>query len=273
MKRSLKSAFVGEFSWKRVLWSLILIPVAVYLGLLIIATLFADRLIFRPEPSSYRDTDEVIKIQTPTGEKISAKFYENSSAKYTILFSHGNAEDIGSNDSFAIRIRDLGFNILAYDYRGYGTSSGSPSETNAYDDIDAAFDYLVTIRGVPPEKIILHGRSLGGAVAVDLASRKEVAGLILESTFTTAFRVLTRHPVIPFDKFKSINKIGSVRCPVLMIHGTKDWTIPIYHGERLFDAANEPKSAMWVDGAGHNNLFYKGQERYLDMLAEFEKSL
>jgi fermentation-respiration switch protein FrsA (DUF1100 family) len=251
---------------------MILIPVAVYLGLLLIAAVFADRLIFRPQSASYRDTEDIIKIRSG-GEAISAKFYENKSAGYTILFSHGNAEDIGTNDSFASRIRDLGFNVLSYDYRGYGTSGGSPSESNAYEDLDSAFNYLVATKGIPSERIILLGRSLGGAVAVDLASRQMVGGLIMESTFTSAFRVVTRYPVIPLDKFNSINTIGSVRCPVLIIHGTNDWTIPIYHAERLFEAANEPKSAVWVEGAGHNNLFYTNQERYLNQLVEFEKQL
>lgn len=273
MKGILKAAFIGEFSWRRVVRSLVLIPLAVCLGLLIIAIFFSDRVIFRPQQPSYRDTADFIKIKTRDGQSISAKFYANEDANYTILFSHGNAEDIGINDSFATRVRDLGFNVLAYDYRGYGTSDGSPSEANTYADIDAAYEYLISQKGIASNKIILHGRSLGGAVAVDLASRKAVAGLILESTFTTAFRVITRYAVLPFDKFKSLDKISSVTCPVLIIHGTNDWTIPMYHGERLFEAANEPKSAFWVEGAGHNNLIYKDQERYLSSIADFARSL
>ena len=273
MKRILKAAFIGELSWRRVLRSLVLIPLAVCFGLLIIAMFFADRVIFQPPRATYRDTPDVIKIRTADGERISAKFYEDKDAKYTILFSHGNAEDIGLNESFALQLRDAGFNVLAYDYRGYGTSESSPSDENAYADIDAALDYLVATRGISADRIILHGRSLGGAVAVDLAARKDVAGLILESTFTTAFRVMTRYPVLPFDKFKSVDKIGSVRCPVLIIHGTNDWTIPLYHGERLLEAANEPKTSLWVEGVGHNDLFYTDQQRYLNTLAEFAKSL
>jgi fermentation-respiration switch protein FrsA (DUF1100 family) len=260
MKRILKAAFIGELSWRRVLRSLVLIPLAVCCGLLIIAMFFADRVIFQPPRATYRDTPDVIKIRTADGERISAKFYEDKDAKYT-------------NESFALQLRDAGFNVLAYDYRGYGTSEGSPSEENAYADIDAALDYLVATRGISADRIILHGRSLGGAVAVDLAARKNVAGLILESTFTTAFRVMTRYPVLPFDKFKSVDKIGSVRCPVLIIHGTNDWTIPLYHGERLLEAANEPKTSLWVEGVGHNDLFYTDQQRYLNTLAEFAKSL
>jgi fermentation-respiration switch protein FrsA (DUF1100 family) len=273
MKRILKAAFIGDLTWRRVIRSLILIPLAVCFGLLIIAMFFPDRVIFQPQRSSYRDTADIIKIKTIDGESISAKFYQNPDAKHTILFSHGNAEDIGINESFALRLRDSGFNILAYDFRGYGTSDGSPSEENAYADIDAAYEYLISEKGIAANNIILHGRSLGGAVAVDLASRRKVAGLIIESTFTTALRVITRYPILPFDKFKSIDKIGSVRFPVLIIHGTNDRSIPIFHGERLFEAANEPKTKLWVEGAGHNDLFYTDQQRYLNQLAEFAESL
>lgn len=128
MKRILKAAFIGEFSLRRVVLSLVLIPLVVCIGLLIIALFFPDQVIFQPQRSSYRDTADVLRIKTADGESISAKFYNNDDAKYTILFSHGNAEDIGVIEPLVWRLRDLGFNVLAYDYLGYGTSDGSPSE-------------------------------------------------------------------------------------------------------------------------------------------------
>ena len=243
------------------------------LGLLIIATFFADRVIFRPPAASYQDDADVIKLKPAIGETIAARYYANQQAEYTILFSHGNAEDVGLIEPFIRRLRDAGFNVLTYDYRGYGTSSGSPSEANSYEDIAAAYNYLLTEKGIKPENIILQGRSLGGAVAIDLAAREKVGGLIVESTFTTAFRVVTRYPIIPFDRFDSIRKIEKVPCPVLVMHGTSDWTIPVYHGKRLFEAANEPKYAVWVDGAGHNDLFYRVQSRYLNAVVEFSLAL
>jgi alpha-beta hydrolase superfamily lysophospholipase len=273
MKSKLSALFIGEFSWRRLVRSMILIPICVILGLLIIAVLFADRAIFRPPKPSYKDTADIIKLKTRDGEQISAKYHENPQALYTILFSHGNAEDIGMIEPFAWRLRDLGFNVLTYDYQGYGTSSGSPSEENAYAAIDAAFEYLLTEKRADPKRIILHGRSLGGAVAVDLASRKRVAGLILESTFTTAFRVVTRYQVYPFDKFENIKKIDKVKCPLLVIHGTNDWTIPPYHGRLLFETANEPKQALWVEGARHNNVVYTNEKRYLDTIRSFVGTL
>lgn len=273
MNAKMRSLLIGEFSWSRVLRSVFLVPPSVLLGVLIIGMIFPDRFIFQPQPSSYSDSADVIKIAVPTGEEISAKFYRSDHAQYTILFSHGNAEDIGTVEPFVMRLRDQGFNVLTYDYRGYGTSDGEPSESNSYSDTEAAYEYLVNDKGIPAEQIILHGRSLGGAVAVDLATRKKVGGLILESTFTSAFRVLTHYGVLPFDRFESLHKIGDVHCPVLVIHGTDDRLIPMHHGKRLFEAAKEPKNALWVEGAGHNDLFYSDQEQYLNTIVNFAKSL
>ena len=205
---------------------MVLIPICVILGLLIIAVFFADKAIFRPQRSSYKDTAEVIKLETRNGEQISAKYYEKAEASYTVAFSHGNAEDIGMIEPFAWRLRDLGLNVLTYDYPGYGTGGGSPSEENSYSAIDAAYAFLLTEKRLDPKRIILHGRSFGGGVAVDLAYRKPVAGLILESTFTTAFASLLGYPILPFDKSKIFKKLEKITCPVLVIHGTSDGTYP-----------------------------------------------
>ena len=273
MDSKLKAILIGKFSWRRMIRSMILIPICVLVGLLVIAVFFADQAIFRPPRSSYKDTPDVIKLETARGERISAKYYENEQASHTILFSHGNAEDIGMIEPFARLLRDLGLNVLVYDYPGYGTSSGSPSEASAYAAIDAAYEYLLLEKRADPNRIVLHGRSLGGGVAVDLASRRPVAALILESTFASVFRVVTRYPILPFDKFENIKKIERITCPVLIIHGTNDWTIPAYHGQRLFEAANEPKYSLWIEGAGHNNVVHREEKLYLNTIRVFVQIL
>lgn len=250
-----------------------LIPVFVYLGLSLIAWLFTDKLLFRPQSTAVKDNSAIVKLKTSNGETISAKLYENPEAKFTILFSHGNAEDIGTIEPFVLKLRDSGFSVLVYDYQGYGTSTGEPSEENTYSDIRAAFRYLVDEKKIPADKIILHGRSLGGGPSVDLASQERVAGLILESTFTSASRVLTRYRILPFDKFDNLSKMPQVACPILVIHGKQDSTIPFHHGEDLFSAANEPKSSLWVENAGHNNVFNAASDLYLAALREFSESL
>lgn len=203
------------------------------------------------------------------GAIISAIYLYNRDARYTILYSHGNAEDIGHLRPMLDEIKDMGFSVFAYDYRGYGTSSGTSSEKTVYRDADAAYDYVATTLGIPAHRIIALGRSLGGAVAVDLAHRRQLSGLIVESSFVTAYRVLTPIPMLPFDKFKSIAKIGNVHCPVLLIHGKKDEVIPFRHGQRLFEEANEPKRAFWVEGAGHNDLLWVAGNSYGQALREF----
>lgn len=265
----LKRLLIGDFTLKRLLSSILLIVILVYLGLFLYSYFYAEKIIFQPQPSSYRDTKQIIKLDSGDGVKISAVYLPDPGALYTILYSHGNAEDIGQLLPMLEDIKGMGFSVFAYDYRGYGTSSGTSSEENAYRDADAAYDYLVNNLGIPAHRIIALGRSLGGAVAVDLAQRRQLGGLIIESSFVTAYRVLTHIPLFPFDKFKSISKIKEVRCPVLVIHGKRDEVIPFWHGERLFQAANEPKLSHWVEGAGHNNLFEVAGSRYGQILKDF----
>jgi fermentation-respiration switch protein FrsA (DUF1100 family) len=166
-------------------------------------------------------------------------------------------------------MKNHGFSVLAYDYHGYGTSQGKPSEENCYRDIDAAYDYLTVTLKVPPNRILLLGRSVGSGPAVDLAARKPVGGLILESAFTSAFRVFAIGYLIPGDRFRNIDKIAKVTCPVLVVHGRDDEIVPFAHGQQLFAAANEPKRCLWVDGGNHNDLPEIGGKRYDQALKDF----
>jgi alpha-beta hydrolase superfamily lysophospholipase len=264
-KRRIRKILVGDFTTKRLVRSLVFI----YACLLLFLYLFSDRIIFWGKQSSYKDGPEILKIKTKDRTEISALYLVAPNSEFTILYSHGNSEDIGDIREFLEMFRDKGFSILAYDYRGYGTSDGCASEKNAYEDIEAAYEYLVGELENSPDRIIAMGRSMGGAVAMHLACREKLAGLILESSFITAFRVITRVQLIPFDKFRNIDKIKKVQCPVLVIHGKDDRVVPFWHGERLFETANEPKYKFWVDGAGHNDLFLVAGNRYWDVIKEF----
>jgi alpha-beta hydrolase superfamily lysophospholipase len=172
--------------------------------------LCADRLIFLPPPSSYRDTPAIVKLAGPGGGAISAVHLVNPAAEYTILYSHGNAEDLGMIAPILARLRDWGFSVLAYDYPGYGTSAGLASERGVYAAANAAFRHLTERAGVPAERIIAYGRSVGSGPAVELARRERLAGLVVESGFATAFRVMVPIPVLPFDRFRNIDKIARV---------------------------------------------------------------
>lgn len=205
--------------------------------------------------------------------KNSAVHFPNPQAKYTILYSHGNAENLDEILWLLKELRDSGFAVFAYDCQGYGTSQGKPSEYNTYRDIEAAYNYLTQQLGGPAKQIILYRRSVGGGPAIDLASRQKVGGLVVESSFVSAFRVLTPIAILPFDKFVNIDKICKVCSPVLVIHGIPDEVVHFGHGKQLFAAAKQPKLNFWVDGAGHNDLMEVAGDRHAATPAKFAKML
>lgn len=214
----------------------------------------ADSMIFLPQPPTYRDDDSVLKIPVNDTEHISARYLPNAEATYTLLYIHGNAEDLGDIAPLMQQLYQWGYGVFAYDYRGYGTSDGTPSEKHAYQDAAAAYQYLTQQLMIPGDRIIVYGRSVGGGSAVDLATRYPVAGLVLESTFISAFRVIAPIPLLPFDKFHNRSKLVQVQCPVLVMHGQADTIIPFSHGQALFETAPEPKLSLWVEQAGHNDF-------------------
>jgi hypothetical protein len=240
-----------------------------YLVFVLVAAFLSDRMIFYPQPSSYKDDAGITKLRTPGDKTISALYLPNPQAKFTILFSHGNAEDIGDLEPLLQELHEAGFSVLAYDYEGYGTSEGVPSEKRVYLDEQAAYDFLVKEKAVAPARIIVFGRSVGAGPAVDLAMREPVGGLVIQSGFISAFRVLTKVPLVPFDKFHNLDKLRRVQCPVLVMHGRKDGVIPFSHGERLYAAVPGKKMSFWVDGAGHNDFEYVAGEKYIAAVKDF----
>ncbi|ASC69206.1 Multifunctional-autoprocessing repeats-in-toxin [Halomicronema hongdechloris C2206] len=266
MARSLLTTLIiGDLSWTRLMRSLLLI----YILFALYVFFRADSMLFLPPPASYQDTDDILKVPVTDTERISAIYLPNLQARYTLLYSHGNAEDLGVIRPQLQRFHSWGFSVLAYDYRGYGTSDGRPSERHAYADADAAYTYLSQQLQVPAERIIAYGRSVGGGTATELATRHRIAGLILESTFTSVFRVVVPFPLLPFDKFANRRKIRQVQCPVLIMHGEADRTISIEHGHQLYAAAPEPKQALWVAGADHNDFTWVAADRHRQALISF----
>ena len=241
---------------------------AVYALFAALVWLFADRLVFQPQPPTYRASSALLRIPVDGGDTVAARWLPNPGAAYTLLFSHGNAEDLGDLEPFLRDLHAAGLQVLAWDYRGYGASTGRPSERTVYRDAEAVFAHLTGALGVPPERVIAHGRSLGGGPATYLASRHPVAGLVLESTFTSVFAVAPGVPILPFDKFRNERRLARVRSPVLVIHGTEDEVVAFSHGERLFQAAPGPRRRLWIDGAGHNDLLIVAGDRYYAALRE-----
>ncbi len=240
-----------------------------YLLLNLFALLFSEKLIFAPQESSYEHLPNELKIISGNGEKINGVFLENPDAEYTILFSHGNAEDLGNVLPFMRQFHELGYSVLMYDYRGYGTSEGSPSVRKAYQDIEAAYRWLVEEKGINPQTIISQGRSVGGGPAAWLAAHREVGGLVLESTFVSAFRVKTLVPITPWDKFNNLRHIKQTTCPVLIMHGREDQVLPFWHGKKLYEAAPGKKTHLWIDDAQHNDYAYVAGSAYFDSFEQF----
>lgn len=240
-----------------------------YLSLNLLALLFSEKLIFVPQSPSYIHLPDELRIASGNGETINAVFLETPNAEFTILFSHGNAEDLGNVVPFMRQFYELGYSVLMYDYRGYGTSEGNPSVRKVCEDIDAAYRWLVDEKKTDPKTIIVQGRSVGGGPATWLAAHREVGGLVLESTFVSAFRVKTVVPLLPWDKFNNLKQLKRTTCPVLVMHGRDDEIIPFWHGEKLYAAAPGRKMHLWIDGAQHNDYAYVAGANYFTAFQSF----
>lgn len=247
--------------------------VLVYAGATVLAWLLSDRLLFQPGYGSRRAPAGAVSLKTNTGHDVSVLFLPNPAARFTLWYFHGNAEDLGDVEARLRTLRDAGFAVFACEYPGYGVSGGAPSERSVNEAARVALGYLRQQCGVPVERILVYGSSLGGGPAVELASREPVAGLVLQSAFTSAYRVMTRWPLLPFDRFENLRKLPEVRCPVLIIHGEADEVVPVHHGEALFAAAREPKRFFRVKSAGHNDLLGAAGNDYWQALREFSSRL
>jgi abhydrolase domain-containing protein 17 len=250
---------------------MVLLLCAIYVGLFLVGLFLSDSMIFLPHPSSYQDSAEILKIATASGKKISAVYLPNPSAKFTLLVSHGNAEDLGDDKYWLDSLRHAGFSVFAYDYEGYGTSEGKPSEKACYEDAAAAYEFLAVDLKTPPDRIIIFGRSVGSGPATYIAAKRPSAGVILQSPFVSAFRVLTRIPVLPFDKFPNYKYIRHIHSPILIMHSRADSVIPFWHGQKIFDLANRPKQSFWATNADHNDMdLAKG---YMEAIQSFAATL
>lgn len=257
----------------------------IYIALIFLFYFLSDFIIFLPPTPSAYSPDLDTHIIEPNKLNMSANqqalklapihslYYPNTHSKYTLLFSHGNAEDLGTLQPLLRYFNQKGYSIFAYDYSGYGLNKDKPTETNTYANIASAYQYLIQTLKIKPEHIILYGRSLGGGPSLELASKQPIGGLIIENTFVSAYRVKTHFPIIPFDKYKNITKINKVQAPIMVIHGQKDTIIPAWHGKALYDKAHQPKTYYSVANADHNNLIMIAGDAYWAQLKSFIDNL
>ena len=189
-----------------------------------------------------------------------------------VLFLHGNAGNIGDRVPHVSLLAEAGFDVLAFDYRGYGRSGGRPSEQGTYLDARAALAALLAHDGVAPERVLYVGESLGGAIALELALHAPPAGLVLQSTFTSVRDMARVHyPAIPRaavpDAYPSLSRIGRLGSPVLLLHGARDEIVPLIYGEALYLAAPEPKRLHVLDGVAHNDVLAVAAREWVETIA------
>lgn len=220
---------------------------------------------------------EVISLTTGEGLKLHGWFIPSEAPRFTVLFCHGNGGNIGHRIEKIKMFNELDLNVLIFDYRGYGMSEGSPSEKGLYHDAELFYDYLVKEKGISYEKIISYGESLGGAVVIELAMRREMGAIIIESSFTSVGEMAKR--VVPFlpafvynSRFDSINKISHISCPKLFFHSADDEIVPFEQGMKLFEAATGPKEIVRIQG-GHNDGFMVSKHLFISKIDSFLSSL
>jgi len=243
----------------------------IYAGLCVYAYYISDSMIFPAPAASYEDGPDILKLESSTGDIISAYFLRAPDAKDVLLYSHGNGEDIGHIRPLLEEYQKRGISVLAYDYPGYGTSTGKPSEAGVFAAAEAAFLYLTNERNYAPEAITLYGRSLGSGPSCWLAERYPVSGLILDGAFSSTFRVMTGIKLLPFDKFDNLARLPKLECPVLIIHGKQDIVVPFSHALKNETVLKIPAETFWIETANHNNLIETAGNRYWEVVLGFIK--
>ena len=237
---------------------------------------------YHPAPWIERDWARVsglplegVSFQAADGTELFGWFVPSVTPAPVMLWCHGNAGNIIHRLENLAELHHIGFAVFLFDYRGYGRSGGRPSEEGLYQDALAAYGHLTNARGVEPRRIVVFGRSLGSAVAGNLASRRPAAGLILESAFPSIQDLAKSYmwglPAHWFlaARFDLAARLREVHMPVLVIHGDRDQIVPLRFGEQVFEAARPPKAFYRVNGADHNNLPVIGGEPYFRRLKKF----
>ena len=256
---------------------------AVYAGLAFYVYYFQESQVYFPEmpsrrveatPASAGLDFETVALATEDGETLAGWFVPASSPRGTVLYFHGNGGNIGHRVEIIRDFHDLGFNVLIFDYRGYGESTGRPGEEGTYRDAMAAWRHLTETRRIPAQNIVFFGESLGGAVAAWLAERHMPAALVLYATFTSVTDMARKlYPILPAGLIVRLNydtraALARVTCPVLIMHSSEDEIVPYSQGETLFATAPGKKKLVTLQG-GHNDALFVSRELYRNALQSF----
>lgn len=261
-------------------WAVVRIVCAAYVMLVVLVAVFQSHFIFFPERSIAATPKRIglpfenVEFVTEDNFILSGWYIPARDRKGVLLFCHGNAGNISHRLESIELFHRLGLTVFIFDYRGYGGSGGKITEDGTYRDAEAAWRYLVGTQGIDSNEIIVFGRSLGGAIASELATKHTPKGLIIESTFTSVPDIAARlYPYLPVRflaryRYDAADYISRVRCPVLIVHSRDDEIIPFDHGRRLFETAADPKEMLEISGS-HNEGFLLSGKIYLEGLRTF----
>lgn len=270
----------------RILTHLALFASLTYVLVALAVYLFQGRMVFlanlpgrdlTASPADIGLAFEDVTIPTPDLEQLHGWYIHAAQPRGVLLFFHGNAGNISHRLESIATFHRLHLDVLIIDYRGYGQSTGTPSQQGLYMDAEAAWDFLVSEKDVDPDWIILFGRSLGGAVAAHLASRHEPGGLILESVFTSGVDMARTHyrflpaRLITRLEFPVASLVRDIDCPVLVIHSRDDEIVPFTMGQQVFESVGSARKSFLEIRGGHNTGFVLSEHTYLPALAEFTR--
>jgi fermentation-respiration switch protein FrsA (DUF1100 family) len=253
---------------------LLFVAAVVYIRWIEMHSIFHPSKVIIAYPSDYLLEYEDVYFKTSDNVKLNGWLIKGTSGT-TVLFFHGNGANISSRMGKLRMFHELGLTTLIVDYRGYGKSEGIPSELGLYRDAQAAYDYLLNRPEINKEKIVIYGESLGGAVAINLASKVKAAALVVDSSFTSAIAMgKLLYPMIPAFlvgfKFDSIVNITTISVPKLFLHSQTDDVVPWRLGQQLYKAAGEPKEFFEIRGT-HNDAFTLEKELFYEGLRNFLK--
>ncbi len=268
----------------KVLKHLLFLAVAAYFAFMLMLAFFQKKYIYYPSkeiittPGLKGMEYEDVYFDSSDGVRLNGWFFppEDMRRGETVLFCHGNADNISYFIDDVKMLTDLGLGVFVFDYRGYGRSGGDQSETGTYFDAEAAWNWLTKEKKIPQHRIIILGRSLGGAIAAWLAKEHKPRALFLETAFTSIEDIASEtHPYIPVKRFlrykySTLDYLLKVKSPVLIVHSKEDTVVPFIHGQKLFAAAGEPKRFLELSGA-HRNCFFESVTLYTDGIKAFLK--
>jgi fermentation-respiration switch protein FrsA (DUF1100 family) len=264
------------------LLSLTIMMALIYAALAALIFFVQPKLVYYPEigrgiaetPHSSGLIYESVEVETADGERLHGWFVPAPDAKATVLFFHGNAGNISHRIGYLSMFYRLGYNTFIFDYRGYGESSGKPTEQGTYRDAVAAWQYITEKKAIPPADVVLFGESLGGAIASWLAAREIPGVLVLVSAFTSVPDMGAQlYPYLPIRRlsrfeYNTLEHLKDVTCPVFVAHSPQDEIVPFAQGRAIYEAARNPKQFLELQG-GHNDGFIYVREDWTNALGKF----